>query len=314
MSDLKVEVVTFEKDGVLYHVENVLMGKTLNVRKSRLGNIHYNCPHCAGKNKFGMDDIRLAFSDVRGDKLFSVQQYAKVSSDLRSLEDAKDFISYLVKRAQCREKHLAATKYVRQRAEVTLRLKCLRCEKDASFGVSAEAKIKAPIPIEWISPEAELVSELAGEDLSQVYDLSDMDKPDALQRLLGAKELFQALEVRPLTWKGHDKLLWLMDWDQREKSMPECAEEFLQRVQNLRSDIEKAPIVVKGFVDIAEKQLLDAFKTSTARQTFTLFLSGFRIQDSFDNELLRRLRRQLAENLLWLNDEVSRLVTSGKLE
>jgi len=315
MSELKVEAVTFEKDGVLYRVENVLLGKTVNLRKSRLGNIHYNCPHCAGKNEFGMDDIYLTFNDIRGDKLYPVQQYAKVSSDLRGLEKTRDFISYLVKRAQCRKKHLEASKHVRQRAGITLRLKCTRCEKDVSFSVVVEAKVKAPIPIDWTVSEGELASERAAEDLGEKYELSDMDRPDVLQHLMGAKELLDALETRPLIWKGHEKIMWLMEWDRRDdKSVPECASEFLQRVQDLRSDMEKAPSVVKGFVDNAEKQLLDRFKTDSPRHTCSQFVNVFRSGDGFEHGILGRLRRQLAENLLWLNDEVSRLVAAGKLE
>jgi len=315
VSDLKVEAVTFEKDGVLYHVENALMGKAVKLRKSRFGNIHYNCPHCRGKNEFGMDEIYLTFNDISGDKLYPVQQYAKVSSDLRGLEETRDFISYLVKRAECRKKHLEASKHVRQRAGITLRLKCIRCETETTFNVVAEAKVKAPIPIDWTVSEGELASERAAEDLGEKYELSDMDRPDVLQRLMGAKELLDALETRPIVWRGHEKIMWLIEWDRRdEKSVPECAEEFMRRIEDLRSDIEKAPMIIKGFVDNAEKQLLNNFKTTAPRHIYSEFVSVLCSEDGFENVLLRRLRRQLAENLLWLQDEINKLVMTGKLD
>ncbi len=316
MSELNLEVVTFEKDGVLYHIENPLLGKKVNLRKSRFGNISYNCPSCRQKNKFDMNDIRLAsFSDIKSDKLHSVQQYAEIAEDLRGLDQTRDFISYLVKRAECRKKHLEASKHVRQRAGITLRLKCLRCEKDATFSVVVEAKVKAPVPIDWTVSEGELASERAAEDLGEKYELSDVDKPNVLQHLMGAKELLDALETRPLIWNGHDKIMWLIEWDRRdEKSVPECASEFIQRIQDLGSDMEKAPSVVKGFVDNAEKQLFDRFKTDSPRHTCSQFINVFRSGDDFGHGILRTLRRQLAENLLWLNDEVERLVAAGKLE
>jgi hypothetical protein len=93
------------------------------------------------------------------------------------------------------------------------------------------------------------------------------------------------------------------------RQAPVCAEEFQQRLQDIRSDMKKAPLIAEKLREVNNAVLIDAFKTTGIRVYAQTLVSGLD-PAVVEKNLLRKLRRQLAECLIWLGDEVNKLVTT----
>jgi len=314
-------VVSTTDKGVQFTVESGLLDKDLRLKKSRLGGFHYNCPFCSAHNKFDLNDVRLAFTTKKGpmdlDPLWQIQRYSAIAEDLQCLEKTTDFLSYLVKKAEVYKAHKDSYKHVRRSSSISMEMKCTLCGQPTVFNVKAEAEVKAaPIPFDWVQPTGELLSESQGQEIAELFWVDDYDTGEpgsTFMRLPEARDLMEAYEKRPLTWKGHERVLWKINWDDMKgRQAPECGAEFLQRLQDIRSDMEKAPLIAQRLREANDAVLVDAFKTTGIRiyaQTLASALDPATVEKS----LLRKLRRLLAENLLWLKDEVNRLVATGKL-
>jgi len=317
-----IPVVSKTDKGVQFTVESGLLDKDTRLKKSRLGGFHYNCPFCSAHNKLDLNDVRLAFMAKKGpmdlDPLWQIQRYSAIAEDLQRLEKTADFISYLIKKVEVYKAHKDGYKHVRQSSSVSMELKCTLCGKPTVFNVKAEAEVKAaPIPFDWVQPTGELLSESQGQEMAELFWVDDYDTSEpgsSFMRLPEARELMEAYESRPLTWKGHEKILWKINWDDvKGRQAPECAAEFLQRLLDIRGDMEKTPLIAERLREVNDAILVHAFKT-TGIQVYAQTLVSSLDPTTVEKNLLRKLRRQLAENLLWLQDEVNKLVTTGKLD
>jgi len=316
-----IPVVSATDKDVQFTVDSGLLDKDIRLKKGPLGGLHYNCPFCSAHNKFDLNDVRLAFmakkSPMDLDPLWQIQRYSAIAEDLQHLEKTTDFISYLIKKAEVYKAHKDSYKHVRQSSSVSMELKCTLCGKPTVFNVKAEAEVKAgSIPFDWMQPTGELLSDSQGQEMAELFWVDDYDTGEpgsSFMRLPEARDLMEAYEKRPLTWKGHERVLWKVNWDDMKgRQAPECGAEFLQRLQDIRGDMEKTPLIAKRLREVNDAVLVDAFKTTGIRiyaQTLVSTLDPATVEKS----LLRKLRRQLAENLLWLQDEVNKLVAMGKL-
>jgi len=315
-------VVSATDKGVQFTVESGLLDKDIRLKKSRLGGFHYNCPFCSAHNKFDLNDIRLAFMAQKGpmdvDPLWQIQKYSAIAEDLQRLEKTTDFISYLVKKGEVHKAHKDSYKHVRRSSSVSMELKCTLCGKQTVFNVKAEAEVKAgSIPFDWVQPSGELLSNSQGQEMAELFWVDDYDTGEpgsSFMRLPEARDLMEAYEKRPLSWKGHEKILWKINWDDMKgREAPECGEEFLQRLEDIRCDMEKTPLIAERLREVNDAVLVDAFKTTGIRVYAQTLVSNLDAA-TVEKNLLRKLRRQLAECLIWLSDEVQRLVTTGQLE
>jgi len=234
------------------------------------------------------------------------------------LEKTTDFISYLVKKGEVHKAHKDSYKHVRRSSSVSMELKCTLCGKQTVFNVKAEAEVKAgSIPFDWVQPSGELLSNSQGQEMAELFWVDDYDTGEpgsSFMRLPEARDLMEAYEKRPLSWKGHEKILWKINWDDMKgREAPECGEEFLQRLEDIRCDMEKTPLIAERLREVNDAVLVDAFKTTGIRVYAQTLVSNLDAA-TVEKNLLRKLRRQLAECLIWLSDEVQRLVTTGQLE
>jgi len=321
MTETMPMISTADKE-VRFTVESGLLERDVRLRNGHLGGFHYSCPSCSAHNKFDLDDVRLAFMAKKDpmdlDPLWQIQKYSTIAEDLQSMEKTTDFISYLVKKAEVYKAHKDSYKHVRRSSSVSMELKCTLCGKPTVFNVKAEAEVKAgSIPFDWVQSTGELLSDSQGAETAEFFWVDDYDTGEpgsSFMRLPEARELMQAYETRSLTWKGHEKILWKISWDDMKgRQAPECAAEFLQRLQDIRGDMEKTPLIAKRLREVNDAVLVDAFKTTGIR-IYAQTLASALDPATVEKGLLRKLRRQLAECLLWLSDEVSRLVSAGQLE
>lgn len=93
-----VPVISTTDKGVQFTVESGLLNKDIRLKKGSLGGFRYNCPLCSARNKFDLNDVRLAFMAKKDptdlDPLWQIQKYSVIAEDLQHLEKTTDFISY----------------------------------------------------------------------------------------------------------------------------------------------------------------------------------------------------------------------------
>jgi hypothetical protein len=298
--------------GIRLDVQCGLLG--VNVHKS-LGRIILTDPACQKENPINMDDVK---ADVASSgKLSALLDYVKVVEDLKPLEDSKEFVEFLLARSTCISKNPERIGHITEKIEVTSYIVCKLCERKIPLKITAEAKEKAKVPLNWLQYRG-LISEKTAEgykdDLNEMFLLHDNDRPDILVRLLDARELIQALDVKPmpLNWKSHERLAYLIFPNEIGKpSSLERANEFTKRIQGLQSDIKNAAKVDKEFNESLEQ--LSQFNVSEVREFFNKTIK-VTMPNEIEKLIAKKARRLLADSLLWLSEEITKVVNEGKLE
>jgi hypothetical protein len=302
-------IVILKDAGVIFTVESALISADAKLRE-KFGKIFYNCPFCGRENSFSKDDIAISF----GWRLTRIKQYVQVANDFQPVKKAEDFITFLITQAQCNRKHYERYGKISRNASIMMTSKCSFCEKSLSFNISSEAEIKTTIPVDWMASEG-LLSEVAGfdkESVEQTFLIYEKDPPETYKNLMQARDLIEALSTRPLSFKNHEKVAYLIKWAEEDKNPMRNAEEFQKYVKGLQNDIKKTFSVANEFKEAVERT------SRFENEQMSCFLGDYIIKfgancTDIQKSLKKKAQRLLADALLWLKKEVERLVFSDKI-
>ena len=295
-----------DERGIKFTIESML--QPLKFKKSKLKNSWtFNCSRCGEKQSFTVDDARIGLTDkVTGrDRLAQVVIYQAIAQDASELEKHKDFIGYLAAWDKIVRKHEAEA-FSRMRKRVsgdTQELKCTFCKEKFHIGVTAEATLTTQIPFTVREAEVELGSETAKRELERIIELYGTENAEKLMELGETAELIPLLKKKPLKWLN--RIECKIKWDNKELTPKENAKEFSKTISQLQADIAKAPSAVNRLIETIETELVEVFKTDTARHMGMNILSD--IKTNFATRLEKKLNRQLLENLSWLMKQVYRM-------
>lgn len=295
------DATDLDVEGIKFTIESAITGKPLEIKKSKfLGSWFFNCPYCHQKQTLKVDDIKYA----SGDKLTGVVWYHKIAQDSLELDKTKDFIAYLTKWFEIVKKH-ERSKFARMRKGVSMTspFVCTYCRKPIYLSISAEAVLDAKIPFTLREADIELTSEIGKREVERFAELYGTEDAEKLRELGESAELIPLLKKKPLKWKN--SIEYRLEWENDKLSPPENAKKFSERISHLQEDIEKVPLVVNAVIETIETQLVDPFKTPTARHMGMEIVSV--LKTNFEPQLKQKLNRQLLENLSWIMKEVDRL-------
>jgi transcription elongation factor Elf1 len=307
-----------EQDGLIFTISCALVGVDVNLKKSTLGGeFIYNCPRCTKENRINMNDAKACFSVGETDLLSPIQQYEEVAEYwTKKVESTKDFIADLIARNALEKKH-GGTLNLRKAASKTVDFKCLFCEQKTSFSITVEAKTEAPLPTEWLLHSGELTSAMLKEQkslmkketLEQRFLLYDKEAPNILSQLIKADELIDVLETKSLTFKGHEKVAFLLAWSDSKNPLNH-ASEFTARIVSLQHDIKKASTIGTKLTTALD-MVADEFESESMKY-YVSSAHGADMQ-KLQSGVEKKARQLLADALLWLNSEIGRLVNDEKI-
>jgi hypothetical protein len=307
-----------EEKGLIYMISCSLIGVDVNLRKSTLGGeFIYNAPRCGKENHLNIDDVNAVLSIGKTDPLYGVQKYQEVAEKWNGkVVRSKDTIAY------CIARNMLETEYegilnLRKSASKTANLKCNFDGEETPFTITVKAKTEAALPTEWLLHAGELTSEMLKEQnqvmkkesLENRFLLYENDPPDVLSRLIKGDELIDALEIRPLTFRGHDKVAFLIHWSDTKNPI-QHATDFTNRIVSLQKDVKKASTIGDKLTATLDK-VADQFESESMK--YYVSDSHHVDMQKLQKDVEKKARRLLADSLLWLDSEIARMVHEEKI-
>jgi len=290
------------QEGLVFELDSAYVGKDINLKKSKLSNTwSFQCATCGHADTISQDDIQAGIPDFG-----KVSIYQKIAQDAKDIKDAKDFIDYLLRYKRVQRKSAAEfSSGGLKSSSALIKFKCSNCGRENAFNAIVTATLEHNIDLSSV----EGITHYPSMNVEAEFELYDSDKPQTLSHLIEAKKYLGLLEKLPLSFNGHSKLLWRINWDDHDKPALEQAENFIQKIQLLRADIAKASTITDEMINSLESANTK-FGTLIAQESVSSIISNLKL--NFCSGTEKKLRRLLAENILWLADEIEKRLIGGE--
>lgn len=289
------------------------------------------CPTCKAKfQPLSVDDASYILqteyakkTEVRGEglphRLKNAQDYQDFAVASKKLELTKTFLDFsiewnrIIHELSKPSKNINIREMTPAMAVMVTRV-CANCEGKFAFTVSVEATtIVSPyIPMRLPSGmlESEFVKDKELEPLEKFFELYGNETGEELSDLAEAQTLLKVLETKPLKFdKIWHKLKWKLRPEPGQKK-EELIAKFENTIRVLLADMAKIEEVSKKAIS-AVKDVANQLEYHGS--TYIIDEVANILERGMPDEILRMLRRALANNLVWLNHEISRLVAAGEV-
>jgi len=286
------ETIIEEKDkGVRWLVSPAIVGKEkdLNLKPNK-----FTCLNCKTEQSYSLDDVKIEV------KTFGrVYNYATIAKDMAVVEGQKDFLSYLIERTKLTRKHREIIGTAEKYAGGVMRLKCPFCNFENIINVSVEATLEANLPHQesGVATVTLLDSDISPLDEELLSAYQKRPFPDDVKEIWNNKR-FKAVFYR---------VKWTSPYEDLKGE--DAAIKVFQRIKDLALDVERYNDNLRVLEESVEKTM-ENFKSDSSTRAVRDFLGDFRTK----HLPLFKLKRQLAENLLWLHNQISNAVSLIGLE